>query len=268
MTNCTGSPAEQWLEAYLQGTMPEAEAVRFEEHYFDCPVCLAQVEALQAAMRALGAQPLKARKPPIAWPVRAAALSAIAALLVMGFFATRAILHPGQSTVATGPAVSSPQPHPALQAPAPSLTSSALSNLADLALPAFQMHNLRESSGDPHFDAGMKAYRANDCTAAVKTLTRVPEQDADALNAQFYAGVCQMHMDQFAAASKALRAIAVNTDCPQQEAAIYYLAQIALARNDGAAAHRYLARTTALHGDFERRARAELAAIPADAGGK
>ena len=27
MTNCTGLPAQQWLEPYLQGTLPEADAV-------------------------------------------------------------------------------------------------------------------------------------------------------------------------------------------------------------------------------------------------
>jgi hypothetical protein len=47
-------------------------------------------------------------------------------------------------------------------------------------------------------------------------------------------------------------------DSPQQEAAFYYLAQIALADNDATAARHYLSQTISLHGDFEKRAHAEL----------
>ena len=89
MTNCTGTPAEQWLQSYLAGTLPDFEARRFEEHYFDCPACLAQVEALQAVAFKLGSQPRKALRSPIAWPIRWSALATIAALLMLGFFTFR-----------------------------------------------------------------------------------------------------------------------------------------------------------------------------------
>ena len=46
---CTGAPAERWLEKYVAGTLAAADAEAFEEHYFDCPVCLAQLQAVQAA---------------------------------------------------------------------------------------------------------------------------------------------------------------------------------------------------------------------------
>jgi len=53
---------------------------------------------------------------------------------------------------------------------------------------------------------------------------------------------------------KPFAALPMPGDSPQQEAALYYLAQIALVHNDPTTARHYLARTIALRGDFERRA--------------
>jgi len=63
------------------------------------------------------------------------------------------------------------------------------------------------------------------------------------------------------AATKTLRSVADAGDSPQQEAALYYLAQVALAGNDATTARHFLARTISLHGDFEGRARAQLSQI-------
>ena len=90
MTNCTGAPAEQFLESYLLGKLPDSEALIFEEHYFECPVCLAQVEALQAIAGKLRTAPRVQTRAPIPWPIRFAAVGAIAAVLVAGFFVLRA----------------------------------------------------------------------------------------------------------------------------------------------------------------------------------
>jgi hypothetical protein len=90
MTHCTGTPAEQLLESYLQGTLSEAEARGFEEHYFDCPVCLAQAEALQSVAMKLKGLPMPPEKKPIPWPRRAGLWGAIAATLVVGFIGIRA----------------------------------------------------------------------------------------------------------------------------------------------------------------------------------
>jgi uncharacterized protein HemY len=86
-------------------------------------------------------------------------------------------------------------------------------------------------------------------------------QDEDSLAAQFFKGVCQMHDGDMSAATRSLESVANAGDSPQQEAALYYLAQVALARNDAEAARRYLTRTVSLHGDFESRAHSELSKI-------
>jgi len=260
MTNCTGTPAERNLEDYLLGTLPEAEAVEFEEHYFDCPVCLAQLEALQAVTLKLRSEPRKPLKAPIPWPVRFAALGAIAAMLVAGFFAFREGRRTQQPTVAVAPAAPTPQPGPsAVPSKAPSMATAAISHLADLTLPAFRAPNLRGESGNPQFEAGMKFYASHDCPRAVRSLAQVPSADGDSLAARFYSGACMMQDGDLAGASKSLRGVADAGDSAQQEAAFYYLAQIALANNDATGARRYLSRTIALHGDLERRARSELA---------
>jgi uncharacterized protein HemY len=107
----------------------------------------------------------------------------------------------------------------------------------------------------------MKAYARKDCPSAVRDLAQVPANDEDSLAARFFNGVCQMRDGDLGAASRSLESVANAGDSPQQEAALYYLAQVALERNDADAARRYLAHTVSLHGDFESRARAELTNI-------
>ena len=83
MTDCTAPLIDRCLERYIQGTLPESDARKFEEHYFDCPACLAQVEALQAVAQQMGSKPLQPRRAPIPWPVRVAVPAASAAGLVL-----------------------------------------------------------------------------------------------------------------------------------------------------------------------------------------
>jgi hypothetical protein len=212
----------------------------------------------------LGGHPRKAPRMPIPWPVRGSALAAMAAMLIIGFLGFRALYRPAGPSVAkvlSAPASSSDN---SSKSGASSLASSAISRLADLTLPAFQPPNLRGQSGDPHFSAGMKAYTRQDCRSAVEILSQVPAQDDDSLAAQFYVGVCQMQLGDLAGASSSLRGVDSAGDSAQQEAALYYLAQIALAHNDATTARHFLARTISLRGDFQVRARAEMVSIPAE----
>ena len=268
MTNCTRKPAEEYVESYLQGTLAEVEAQKFEEHFFDCPVCLAHVEALQAAMHTLRNQPRNPPKAPIPWPIRIAAIGAIAALLFLGFLGYSARRRHPQPSVASGPVAPASQTQTSAPAKPSSPASPTPSSLADLTLPAYQAPHLRGQSGDPHFEAGMKAYSSHDCPGALKTLSQVPAADEDSLAARFYSGTCQMHDGDLAEAFQTLHSVAEAGDSPQQEAALYYLAQIALVRNDPATARHYLARTISLRGDFERRARSELINVRAGDYGK
>jgi len=261
MTQCTGTPAETCLERYLQGTLPESEAREFEEHFFDCATCLAQVQAFEAVARHLGAKPIAAVKKPIAGPVKAAWLGAIAATLLVGFVGLRAIRQPEQRAVGVAAPTAGQAAQSPAQAAAGKAVSLAVSRLADLTLPAVRASNLRGESRNTHFSEGMEAYSNKDCAGAIKSLAQVPSEDPDGLAAKFFTGICQMSQSDPGSAAGTLRAVAAAGDSAEQEAALYYLAQLALAREDGPAARTYLGQTIALRGDFERRARAELSKL-------
>ena len=259
MNECIGTPAELCALPYVEGTLPENELERFEEHYFDCPVCLERVQAIQAMGQAMAHRPIALTKtndrPPskvIAWPRHAWALAAAAVLLLVAGVVAYRVFEAQQTVAHTVPA-----PAPAAAPEPDSKGPHAAAQLADLALPAFVAPTLRGASEDAHFQAGMTAYRQGRCNAATARLAGVPAQDETALAARFYTGVCQMHVGNLAAASATLRGVTAQGDSPQQESALYYLAQIALARNDATSAHHLLLHAISLKGDLEGRARAE-----------
>jgi hypothetical protein len=141
-----------------------------------------------------------------------------------------------------------------------SLTASEVAKLADVTLPPFWIKTLRGQE-EPHFEVGMKAYTNVDCPTAVKALAEVPAHDERAVAARLYTGVCQMHDEDLTSAAQTLRGVAGAGDSPQQEAALYYLAQLDLLGNNVTGARDYLAQTIKLHGEFEARARTELEVI-------
>jgi len=256
MTQCTGAPADQWLEEYVAGTLPEAEALSFEEHYFACPVCLAQVEALEAAAGQVRDEPVDlpaapGRLPvrsPIRWPVFAGALAATIVAAFLGFRIWQQGAAPAQGSSQSQPAM--PQ------------RAADLAQMADLALPPFRATTVRGESKKGRFDVGMQAYAAGNCPAAIDALARVPAASERATVAQFYAAACRMKLADYAGAAQGFEAIARAGDSAFQEAAMYYLAQTELARNDAGSARSELEQVVALDGDFALRARRQLNALP------
>lgn len=247
MTQCTGAPAELWLEAYLAGELPEADTVAFEEHYFDCPVCLKRVEAMQAVTEQLRLHPVQAERRAIPWPALGA-LAAAAVVLVASLLGYQA----WRNRVAATAAHSQPA------APSAPAAQAGPQQLADLALPPYAAPRLRGDNENSAFRAGMAAYAKGDCSAAAGKLAQVPAGDADGPAAEFYSGVCLAHLGRLDAAGAALGRVAEDNDSPEQEAARYYLAQIALARGDASLARAELKRVIAMRGDFEQRALSQL----------
>lgn len=255
MSRCAGEPAEQMAEQYIAGTLPDPEAQAFEEHYFDCPVCLAQLQALQAVAGQMRRNPVKIPGRVIRWPAVAGTIGAIAALLLMTVIGYREMVHrPG---VAAGPGKTAT---PSMEKTA---SSAAVTQIADLTLPPFAASSLRGEAEDTHYAAGMKAYTSGDCAAAANQLAQVSARSGDALSARFYSGVCQLKLNQLDAASTTLGRVAGKGDSPEQEAALYYLAQIALLHDDSAGAREQLEKVISLHGDFEQRAASELRRLSA-----
>jgi anti-sigma factor RsiW len=258
MIHCNLAPAEERLQQYVEGTLPEDEAQAFEEHYFDCPVCMEEVQALQAVAAELARNPVKPRAAVLRWPVLASAAALAAALAAVSLVYLAPARHPAPVAQATPP-----QPSPASPGQNSASTSSATTQLADLTLPAFTGSGLRGEEANQFFRAGMQAYASANCSAAVENLDRVPGQDQDSQAARFYAGACQMHLGQLSQASAAFRRLADTVNSPEQEASLYYLAQIALVQNDLPGTRSALRRVISLHGDFEQRATREIAKIDA-----
>jgi hypothetical protein len=264
MNDCIGAPAQKWLDRYLEGTLPENEAQAFESHYFDCPVCLGELQAVQAAQEQLRLHPVaiqpKARV--LRWPALVT-VGSLAAALLIGFITLRAVHRPNSPANQSAASAPSQPSSPAGQtASEPAVQPTQLAQLADLNLPPFHASTLRGESSDTAYSRGMKLYSAGNCTAAVKALARVDATSSDALAAQFYTGVCRMHMGDLDSAQSNLRHVAAAGDSPQEEAAWYYLAQIALSRSAAAPARQNLQKVVALHGDFERAANKQLGQIP------
>ncbi len=271
MSNCIGAPARQWLEQYVEGTLPEAEAESFENHYFDCPVCLGELQAIQAAQEALRRHPVPVTAPkrifewPTVWrPV--VSFGAVAAALVVGFYGYRMMEHSPQS--GGNAALVQPAPTPAPQAQPktsqnePATQMADLSAIADLRLPQYQPPVLRDGTAESAFEHGMKQYIAGECKGATQTLSQVDQSGPDGLAAQFYSAVCRMHAGDLDAAASALHRIASAGDSAYQESAYYYLAQIALAQSNAAEARRDLNLVVSLRGDLVHQARRQLSEIP------
>jgi tetratricopeptide (TPR) repeat protein len=264
MNICNGTPAELCALSYVEGTLPEHQVELFEAHYFECPVCFEYLNGLQAMRAALARFPAGEFKKPtrkrvLTLPVKAWALGTAAAIVLLAaIFSFRGVYTgPKQSPIArSAPAV----PVPANPAGSPRASSPARikpSQLADLALPPFVGPNLRGAEEDAQFESGMKDYERGDCRDAVAALAKVPEQSEDLRQARFYCAACEMRLGNLPKAAAEMSKVAAAGDSPQQESALYYEAQIALAIDNPAAAHRYLVQAIALQGDLEKRARDE-----------
>jgi hypothetical protein len=262
MIHCSGSPADEWLEPYLTGLLADEQAQAFEEHYFDCPECLARVQAMQAVGEALRRNPVQApARKVLYWPTAFGALAAAAVLVLavgLGYRALNGRAPAPQTAVSQSPVAP-------LSASTPSTAiASTPTQLADLELPPFRYSNLRGGVEDMPFLSGMQAYAKGDCQGALTKLARVQSGAADALGAEFYSGVCEIQQKEWARASATLRRVTGKGDSPEQEAAWYYLAQISLVREDLPSARSNLRQVISLRGDFEQRARQELERLPAD----
>jgi tetratricopeptide (TPR) repeat protein len=244
----------------VEGTLSKSEEERFEEHYFDCPVCLEYLEAVEAVASQLEQNPVKVEPVPArqltagwrwAWVFAGATV-----VIAIGFVSFIGMQHPTAPSVLT---VKAPVKTQAPEVPRPTekVSVTGPAQLADVAIPAYTAMALRGESRDEHFLAGMKAYQAGGYGEATTDLAQVPAESRDGLTARFYLGACQMHLNQLNRASATLNAIVAAGDSPEQEAALYYLAQIALVRHQVAEARMYLSRTIELHGDFEARARSQ-----------
>jgi tetratricopeptide (TPR) repeat protein len=272
---CSGGPAEAYAERYLAGDLPEMDSERFEEHFLACANCHDWLLGLQDVKEELRRRPMPvvvaAPKPVrqgfFTRPVRIVALGSLAAALAVGVIFTGISIRRNSFTVIS----EAPQPdRPAVgqtasgdrpAAPAAAQTED-LSSLADLRMPAYREPMLRgaESASAAHreFLDGMDSYQKGDCDAAVSHLAMVPASASDGLQAELFLGLCHLQRKDWIEAQASLEKVVHSGDTPQLETAEYFLAQAMLEQGDLASARTHLAKTIALHGDYEEKASAQL----------
>jgi hypothetical protein len=261
MTQCNRAPAIKNAAGYVEGTLTVSEAEQFEDHYWNCPACLAYLQAIEAVGDELAREPVPQiapvpRKPLFAWPVLVWTLGPVAAAAVITVMSFRMLSpHPALPSQALNNPANSGQPSASPQTVRSSPAQQAATQLADLSLPAFVMPTLRGASMEAHFKQGMTAYGQGNCRDSLAALAQVPVEDKQERKAHLYSGLCLMHERELAAAASSLHKVVDAGDSQQLELALYYLAQIQLDRNDLAGAHRFLVRTISLQGDMEQRAR-------------
>ena len=86
--DCPSRSGHDLAEAYVAGTLPEAEQDAYEQHFFGCSMCLAQVQTLQELADRLRQQPAPVvlhRTPAPGWTSGPWLGLALAASLVAAF---------------------------------------------------------------------------------------------------------------------------------------------------------------------------------------
>jgi Putative zinc-finger len=300
MTRCSGDPAEEMAARYLAGELSEPESEEFENHYLGCDPCHRMVMTAQALATELASEPaaipaLTPRREAVKkasagkilrfpFPIRLsgqvlefgalAAAVLIAAVLTgvflkqSGTFDSDATAENGGRTTATPNQKAVSQPiAPVNQATkdGPAVPETEIASLADVHLPGYQPGQLRDAessdSGHLEFAAGMASYAKGDCRGALTHLARTPAGSEDALSAGLYSGICHFDQRAFDQAQASFKHVIAAGDTPQLETAEYFQAQTQILKNDAAGARNWLTRTVALKGDYEQRARQQLAAL-------
>jgi len=226
---------------YVAGAMGDEEQERFEDHYFDCPQCLAAVQALQAAARVLAEAPAPAaaRLAPAravaAAPARLPAwamAAALAAVALGGLVTLRGF---------TGPGAPSPEAS-GLPSTAPS-TGPDPRVLALAQADPFPYAPFASRGGDPDaraFETAMGKYLDHDYAGAAALLRPIVERRPEAVETRFYLGVSELLAGQPAAAEVDLARAAATTDPAVALPARLYLAKARLAQGNVAGARTLL----------------------------
>jgi hypothetical protein len=246
--DCPLTSGRELGEAYVAGTLSEAEQDAFEQHFFACADCLAHVQMLQEikdGVRRLPPATASHRPPPP--PTRAAAPwlgLAIAAGLVAAagwwwqgstarvpgtptHVATQVPEEPRSSSAPASPTPTSgtaPAPEP-VGAP---IRARQLAQLALIVPPRYVPIAVRGAAPAGTFDAAMAHYvagRYRDAAAALRTLSDAAPADP---GIAFFWGISELALGQAGGAREGLtRAIAADVQ-PYADEAHFYLAKVHL----------------------------------------
>src|SRR5207244_3597262 len=94
---------EELVDGYATGRLGEDDAARFEEHFFGCDACWAELERARAIRSAFARIPVstaraETRRPRLLWPRLALAAAGLAAIAVLPLLRQRSVGRPPAPT--------------------------------------------------------------------------------------------------------------------------------------------------------------------------
>lgn len=240
---CDEVERDDVVEDYVLGRLDEARQEAFEDHYFNCDVCLGHVRALQDARAELAARETPGWRRGTRWR-QAAGVLAAAAVLVLGVRVGQELW----SVDGEGPPGAKPRTDIVLPAPRAA---------TPIELPPYTPPRLRAAPTEPQriFRDAMTSYAAGRCAEAIPALRRALALDASFTQARFYLGVCELHGGSVDAASATLQGVIAAGESPYLEDAHFFLARARIQRGDVEGARQELRRVLALQGDRQEEAK-------------
>jgi Putative zinc-finger len=239
---CSQVRSENLIERYLDGKLAGPDRDAFEEHYFNCEDCFAQLEAARAAqpvLREMGiAEELKKPNLTIGWIAAGVAAAVIAWALI-------------DTSISSPPVVATKT-----ESAKPLL---ALSEIEPPPYTATVLRGQEENPGKQAFRAAMASYSKHDWAATQLELTHVLREYPGQADALYFRGIARLMagnaVDAFGDLSEVIKRGAAT---PYEEEARYYDAQALLVLSSAGPARQQLESVIQMHGDYEAKARALL----------
>jgi len=282
--DCPLRSGHDLADAYVAGTLTEPDQSAFEEHYFTCPECFAQVRLLQEVRDGLRAVPPRPTahhahaRPWLSAPwLGLAAAAALLAAFVYWYrddepsqarhepvqvpAAAPGVEAPAAPPVAANPPETATTPPPA-GLPAPPTRRQVLQQLAMIVPPRYVPLAVRggEPSAD-RFDAAMRHYVAGRQRDAARDLGALAADRPADPGVAFFLGISELASGRPVAAREALGRAAGMGVPPYADEAHFYLAKAALALDDVDEARRELGIAVAHEAGPEGEAARILAAL-------
>jgi hypothetical protein len=249
MLDCADIKVRDLAERYLLDALDESDRRIYEEHFFNCQRCFAELQMLATLSEGLrldeGDLVSEAKKRTlIPW------ILAAMVVVVLGASFGAAIW------------LGSRQPPPSGSALAGLSASdrSVIEDFARLEAVSYESLRMRGIGNDARskFRAGMEHYAAGEFVAARGVLADARDLDPDAPDIAFYLGVTQLMTGERAEGTQTLESTVAMGDTAFLEDALLYLARASWAEDDWAGTRSNLERVVALEGDREDLARRPL----------
>ena len=260
--NCGQVEEREILESYLLDRLSEAEREEFEQHYFECASCFAELQTGLALQDELRRQPRVHEQAGHAFlGLSWAWAPALAAVLIfagaIGWYSARQ--HAGSQIAWVPPAApeasSPPQPSPP--------PGASLEELARVEPPPYNAAVLRgaEDEAQQAFRKAMESYIQKNYAQAIPGLRGAVRAAPGMARYNFYLGASYLLSGQNGAAVASLSKTITLNDPTYTELAHFYLAKAYLRMKDVAAAQRELKAVVRLHGSWTAEAQGILSQL-------